>query len=59
MICRVCFDEGVRNSRVVEKVVAHPLHKNRYARLLCATCLERGRETVATCLTFQTRENIT
>ena len=52
-ICRVCFEkDGVSNSRVIEKVIGHPMHKNRYARMVCATCLDRGRETRATCGTF-------
>jgi hypothetical protein len=45
-ICRVCFaEDGVSNSKVLEKVISHPMHKNRHSRIVCAGCWERGRVT--------------
>jgi hypothetical protein len=52
-VCRVCLTEGVVNSRVVEKAVGHPRHKSKLLRWVCVTCLDRNRETLATCATFK------
>jgi hypothetical protein len=52
-ICRVCSaEDGVSNSKVLEKVIGYPMHKNHYPRMVCAVCWERGRETPVTCRTF-------
>jgi hypothetical protein len=52
-ICRTCLAEDrVNNSRAVEKMISHPMRKNRHSRMVCAACWERGRETPVTCRTF-------
>ena len=52
-ICRTCLAvDGVSNSKVLEKIIGHPMHNNRYARVVFAGCWERGRETAVTCRTF-------
>jgi hypothetical protein len=53
-ICRTCLaEDGVSNSRAVEKMISHPMHKKtRHSRMVCAACWERGRETPVTCRTF-------
>jgi hypothetical protein len=52
-ICCTCLaEDGVSNSRAVEKRISHPMHKNYYPRMVCAACWERGRETSVTCRTF-------
>jgi hypothetical protein len=51
--CRTCLaEDGVSNSKVLEKVIRNPMHKNRHSRIVCAVCWERGRETPVTCRTF-------
>ena len=57
VLCRTCLAEvGVSNSKVLEKVISHPMHKNRHSRIVCAACWERGRETRVTCRTFTSAE---
>jgi hypothetical protein len=52
-ICRTCLaEDAVSNSRAVEKMISHPMHKNHYPRMVCAGCWERGRVTPVTCRTF-------
>jgi hypothetical protein len=35
-ICRTCLaEDGVSNSRAVEKMISHPMHKNRDSRMRC------------------------
>jgi hypothetical protein len=52
-ICRTCLaEDGVSNSKVLEKVIGHPMRKNRHSRMVCAACWERGRETPVNCRTF-------
>jgi hypothetical protein len=51
--CRTCLaEDGESNSRAVEKMISHPMHKSRHSRMVCAACWERGRETPVTCRTF-------
>jgi hypothetical protein len=52
-ICRTCLaEDGVSNSKVLKKMISHPMLKNHYPRMVCAACWERGRETPVTCRTF-------
>jgi hypothetical protein len=53
VLCRTCLaEDGVSNSKLLEKVIGHPMRKNRHSRIVCAGCWERGRETPVTCRTF-------
>jgi hypothetical protein len=56
LVCRLCLIEGIINSQVIERVIRHPSHQNRYARMICATCWQQGRNTPATCKTFVYRD---
>lgn len=52
-ICRICWDsEGVRNSKTLERLIDHPMHKAKYLRIVCANCWEHRRETPVTCKMF-------